>query len=470
MTTSEQISDPKRQTAAHATGWLAEAGGMVRLATPLALTQLSFMALVLTDGIMMGRLGPDALAAGSLAGHFYGFVEFFSLGLLAAVAPMIAHHLGARRYRQVRRTVRQGFWAAIILAAPATLVIWQIEPLFLLLGQQPDIVAAGAPYLQVMTVGLLPGYWFMVLAEFLAAHSRPRATLIVALGGILLNALLDYALMFGHFGSPALGLVGAGLASAFVNVAMFLALAGVVLADRRFRRYRLLARFWRADWPELARIFRLGLPIGITQLSEIGAFLAAALLMGLLGTTALAAHAIAVQCVAVIYMIPLGIGQAATVRVGYAVGAGDRPAARRAGWTALALSASFALLPIAGFLFLGRPIVGLFLGAPSPATEPTATLAVSLLAFAALFHLVDALQVTTLGVLRGYKDTRVPMLIAIVCYLGLGLCSAWYFGIAAGHGSQAIWTSLAAALLLVCLLYIGRFMRQARRLPDPATA
>jgi MATE family multidrug resistance protein len=447
-----------------ATFWTREARATVTLAVPLVLIELAYMAIVTTDRVMMGWLGPESLAAGTLAGHFYLFIEYFAIGVLVAVAPILSQHLGARRYRMVRRTFRQGSWVAVILALPCTALIWHTEAILVLLGQDPDLAAAGQSYARFMLLGLLPGLWFVVLAELLAAHTRPRGTLIVVVLGIGFNALADYALIFGHFGFPRLGLIGAGVASATVTTLMFLALLGFVLIDRRLRRYRLLGRFWRLERSRISEILRIGLPIAVTHLSEIGMFLASALLMGLVGTAALAAHAIAILCAAIVYMVPLGMAQAATVRVGRAVGAGEHPAAARAGWTAVALGIGFAVLPATAFWFLGDAIVDLFLDTARPENRATIELAVSFLAIAALFQFADATVATAQGALRGLKDTRGPMLIALAGYSGLGLTSAALFGVYLGFGGQAIWISLAVALSVVGVLLVRRFRLRSLRL------
>jgi MATE family multidrug resistance protein len=240
--------------------WSQDVRATVTLAVPLVLIELAWVAMVTTDTVMMGWLGPESLAAGALAGQFFLFFEYFAIGVLAAVAPILSQHLGARRYRMVRRTVRQGFWVVVILALPCMAMIWHAQAMLVLLGQDPDLASAGQSYVRFMVLGFLPGLWFVVLNEFLVAHTRPRATLVVTVLGIAINALADYALMFGHFGFPRLGLIGAGVASATVSAFMFLALLSFVLIDRRLRRYRLLGRFWRADWSQLYEIVRLGLP------------------------------------------------------------------------------------------------------------------------------------------------------------------------------------------------------------------
>ncbi len=454
-------SNTSTKTFASLAEWRVEAAAIIALAFPLALTQLSHIAMVTTDVVMMGWLGPKTLAAGTLANHYYWFFDMGSMGLVGSVAAILAQHLGARRYRGVRRTVRQGFWVAAMVAVPCLLAIWHVRGVLGLLGQDPELSAMAEVYLRHMMAGFLPGLGYVILASFLAAHARPRAALVTAAGGIAVNGVADYALMFGHFGFPSLGLAGAGLASAVVSSFMFAALLVFVLTDRRLRRYRLLGRFWRPDWAQFWEIVVVGLPIGITVLAEIGLFVAAAMLMGLLGTEPLAAHAIAVQCCAIIYMIPYGIAQAATVRVGRATGAGNHRGAARAGWAAMSLGLIFMCLPAAAFWFLGSSIVALFLDSES--AQSTAKLAVGFLAMAALFQFADGAQVTMMGALRGLKDTRVPMLIAVLGYGGLGLPAAAYLGLYLGHGGQAIWAGMAVGLFVVGALFVARFRRQTQR-------
>ena len=442
--------------------WWRETRAMVSLAVPLALTQLAYVAIVTTDVVMMGWLGPESLAAGVLSSHLYFFFAVFGLGVLEAVAPIVSQDLGARRFRMVRSTVRQGFWAAVMLALPCMAIVWHTQPILTLLGQDPELAGAGQPYVRLMMLGLLPGLWQMVLSEFLAAHGRPRAILVVTVVGIAVNALGDYALMFGHFGFPRMGLTGAGVASAVVNTFMFLALFGFVLIDRRLRRYRLLGYFWRADWSRLFEIIRLGVPIAVTELAEMGMFLALSLLMGLIGTSALAAHAVAGQSGMVAFMVPLGLAQAATVRVGRAVGAGDPRAAARAGWTALVLGGIYAFLPAAAFWFFGDVLAGAFLDTTQSGNRTTIGLAVSLLAIAALFQFADTIQLVTRGVLRGFKDTRGPMLISLLGYCGLGLPFAALFGFTFDLGGQGIWLGMAAGIAVVGVLLVLRFRSKTR--------
>jgi MATE family multidrug resistance protein len=451
-----------RHPSGPAAPWWRETRATAVLAAPLALTQLAYMAILTTDTVMMGWLGPDSLAAGVLAGHLYLIVGFSALGILFAVGPILSQHLGARRFRQVRPTMRQGFWAALVLALPCLVALWHAAPILVFLGQDPGLAAASQSYLRLMAFGFVPSLWGLVLNEFLAAHLRPRPTLVVVTLGIAVNGAADYAFMFGHFGLPRMGLDGAGVASASVNVFMFSCLMAFVLIDRRLRRYRLLGRFWRVDWPQLKEIVRVGLPIAVSELAEIGMFFVAALLMGLIGTATLAAYAVAAQCASIIFTVPLGIALAAAVRVGRAAGAGDQPGVARAGWTAVTLGLGLAVLPAAAFVVLGQTIAGFFLDAARPEDRVVIDLAVTFLALVGLFHLVDAVQVIALGALRGLKDTRVPMLIALAGYWGLGLPLAALFGVYLEFGGAAIWLGLNVGLATVGLLLVLRFWSKTR--------
>ncbi|MDJ0944981.1 MAG: MATE family efflux transporter [Kiloniellales bacterium] len=444
--------------------WRRESAALLRLALPIILTGLADMAINATDIVMMGWLGPQALAAGILGGHFYAFLHFFALGTLAAVAPMIAQALGARQFRMVRRSVRQGLWVALTLALPGVVVILNARPILEVLGQSTALTPLTESYLDARVWGYLPGLWFLVLAHFCAAHSRPRAILCVTLVAIAVNALGNYGLMFGNFGLPRLELVGAGISSALVDGFAAMALLAFVLTDRRFRRYRVLGRIWRADWARYREIFRIGLPIAGTVLAEIGLFLGSSLLLGWLGEAQLAGHAVAIQCAAIAYMVPYGLGQAATVRVGLTAGAGDAAGAARAGWTALAWGCGFMVLPALVFWLWARPLVGLFLDLADPASRAALDFAVAFLGIAAVFQLVDGAQCIANGALRGLKDTRIPMLLACVSYWLVGYGAALVFGFQLGWGGVGVWVGLAFGLATAALALTWRFLDRLRAL------
>ncbi|MFK4809578.1 MATE family efflux transporter [Devosia sp. ZW T5_3] len=443
-------------------GWWDELKATFTLAWPLVIAQLAATALTMTDVIMLGWLGPRYLAAGTLATTFLMPFLVGSTGIVGAVAPLVAQARGARDIKAVRRIVRQGCWAAIVLAVCLIPILWQIRPIFALLGQDAGLSIMAEQYIHVAVWMLFPALGLVAFRSLLSAFASTRIILLVTVGGVVCNALLNYALIFGNFGFPRLELRGAALATLLTNVLMFAALAAYVLRHRRFRRFHLLVRFWKPDWSRFAEIFRIGTPIGLTLLSEVGLFTAAALLMGQLGTDEVAAHAIALQCASMAFMVPLGLGTAATVRVGLAYGRNDPKGIHRAGWTAFALGTGFMALSCIVFLTLAPFIVRLFLD-PSHAENANAlALAASFLMVAGVFQLVDGAQVVAAHALRGLSDTKIPMVLAFIGYWALGLPVAYILGFTLNWRGIGIWTGLAAGLAFVALVLVTRFALRER--------
>ena len=325
-----------RQNAPARDAWLGEFRATLALAWPMVLTNLAQIALTTTDVIVVGRLGASALAAATLGVNLYFGLLIFAIGLVSATSPMMAEVIGRnhRVVREVRRTFRQGLWSAVIVSVPAWALLWHTEAVLLALGQEPQLAADAHLFMRELQWGFLPALGFIALRSFVAALERPVWAMLVTGIAILFNIAANWALVFGHLGLPALGLRGSGLATTLSNTFLFLGLVVVVLADRQFRRFRLFGRWWRPDWPRLATLWRLGVPIGATMALEVTLFNAAVFLMGQFGAVAIAAHSIAIQIAAASFMVPLGIGQAATVRVGIAHGAGLRDDVTRAGWAA----------------------------------------------------------------------------------------------------------------------------------------
>jgi len=387
--------------------WSTELRATLSLAWPLVLTNLSQIALATTDVIMMGWLGPDTLAAGALGANLNFAFLIFGIGLVTATSPLIAIELGRRRHsvREVRRTVRQGFWAAIVIAIPIWFVLWHAEWILLHLGQEPRLAHGAASYLHTFQWALLPFLFYLVLRNFVSALERPLAALWISGAAIAVNAFLVWVLMFGKLGVPPLGLSGAGIATTVTNLLMVSGLSAIISLDRRFRRYHLYGRFWRPDWKRFREIWRIGLPIAFTLGFEVTIFNAAVFLMGIIGADSLAAHSIAIQIASVAFMVPLGLGNAATVRVGLAFGAANVPGMARAGWAAFVLALVYACCTAAGMLFFGRELVGVFLNLDTPANQPVIDLAVAFVVFAGIFQLADSGQAVASGMLRGLGDT-----------------------------------------------------------------
>lgn len=437
---------------------------MLTLAWPLILTNLSQAAIHATDVILLGWLGPRSLAAGALGTNLVMACVIFGSGLMTATAPMIARELGRRRHsvRDVRRTVRAALWAAVVLVVPLWALLWNAEHILLAMGQDPGLATQAGRLVHAMMWGMLPFFGYVVLRNYVAALERPMWSLAIAVVAVVFNAIVNYGLVFGNFGLPRLEVVGAGIGSSLSNCIMFAGMALVVTRHPRFRRYRLFGHFWRADWERFRAVWRLGLPIAVTLALEATVFNAAVFLMGLISTTALAAHAVAIQIASLSFMIPLGLGQAATVRVGLAAGRGDRGGIARAGWTAFTLAEGVMLAVALVMIFSPLPLISAFMDVTDPGHADVVALAVSFLAVAGLFQLVDGAQVIGAAMLRGLHDTRIPMLFAGLGYWVLGLPVGAWLAFRGDWGGVGIWTGLALGLAIVSAMMLGRWMARER--------
>ena len=434
----------------------------IRLATPMALTQLSQIAMMSTDLAFIGRLGGEAVAAAALSGTIY-FVSFtFGMGLMSAVAPLAAQAFGAAQPALVRRSLGAGLWAGLLVALPIMVISLNGEAILVALGQDRGVAHLAQDYLLGLAWGVAPALWFLALRSFMGAVNRPEPVLWITLAAIPVNALLVYLLLFGHWGLPRLGLTGAGLATSLVNLATFAIALWFAIRKPPFRDYHVLARLVRIDWRLMRQLVVIGAPISLAFLLEYGMFSAAALLMGLISTTALAAHQIALQVTAILYMIPFGISMAATVRVGHAVGRNDVGGIRRAGAMAILLGLGLAALLTLIVVVARLPIVHLFLGAGIADADTTGALAATLLLIGASFFITDALQTIVVGALRGIKDTRVPLLFAVVGYWVVGFPASYLLGFHTPLSAAGIWIGLSIGTALYASLLILRFMRLSR--------
>jgi len=447
--------------------WRREIAATFVLGLPLAVVQLAQFLISTTVVAMAGKLGPAALAGVALGASVYYTVWMFCLGVVMAVAPLVARALGGGDHAAPRPLLQQGLWVGAVLGLPAMAVIWHGGEILLLLGQSPANAAAGGDYLRPLTFAVLPSLWFGALRAYVAAHSRPRAILVVALLGLAVNAVLAQVLMFGAFGLPALGLTGAGVAVGSTTTIMFAALLAYVAFAAPFRRQRLFAGLFKPDWSRFREIMRVGVPIGGGMVLEVAYFNACLQLMGLIGTDQVAAHQIALQFGAMSFMLPLGLGQAATVRVGYHAGGGDGPGAARAGWAALGLGLVCGTVAALLFWFVPGPLVSLFLDPAVAANRAAIGFAIPFLAMVAAFQYFDAAQAILMGALRGLKDTTVPMLVAGFCYWVVGLGFSVGLGFFTPFGGLGIWIGTVIGLAVAAFLLLWRFAKLAH---GPATA
>lgn len=439
-----------------------EAAATFRLAWPLVLSNLAATTITTTDVLMLGRLGPQPLAAAALAVNLYNLLLFVGVGLSVAISPMIAGALGRRKgaARDSRRTFRMGLWLVTIYAAAATVLLTFAEPIFLLLGQDPALSRDAGSFMAVVQWALWPTLLGFLMRNLLTAFDRAWVPLVVALGGVGLNAVLNYGLIFGHFGMPRLGLEGSALATLITHSLMLAAQMVAVVRLPRLRLMHLFARWWRPDWPRLRELATLGIPISLTWGFEVSVFSAAVYLMGLIDTVSVAAHVIALQLAALMFMVPLGLSQAATVRVGYGHGARDPLWVSRAGKVAIGLALGFAVASALVMWLFPSALAGLFLDRSKPESAAVLALAVQFLLVAAVFQLADGAQVIGAAILRGLHDTRVPMLFAAFGYWVVGIGSGAWLAFRTPLQGLGIWIGLALGLTVVSILMLWRWSRR----------
>ena len=371
--------------------------------------------------------------------------------------PLVAEALGRGDDLAARRATRMGLWASAAYGLALTPVLLAGEPLLRALGQPEAIAVLGGDYLRIAAWGLLPALLTQVLRAHLSAHERTRIILLATLAAVAVNAALDWMLIFGRLGMPELGVRGAALASVAVHLVTLGALAAYVV--RALPGPPLLERLWRIDPEALSRVVRLGWPIGLTNLAETGLFAATAVMMGWLGTVPLAAHGIAVQLAGLVFMVHIGLSQAATVRAGNAYGRRDRPGLERGGLVAVAMSGGLALCAATVFVLAAEPLIDAFVSDDEPQRAAILRTGAALMLVAAVFQTVDAAQVMALGLLRGMQDTAVPMWIAAVAYWGVGMPVAYLFGFTLDLGGVGVWSGLVAGLALAGIFLMLRFWR-----------
>ncbi|MDX2214769.1 MAG: MATE family efflux transporter [Oculatellaceae cyanobacterium bins.114] len=427
------------------------------LSVPLAGAQLSQAMTSFTDTVMMGLLGSQTLAAGGLGAATFGVLLIISTGIVSAVSPLVAEAYGSGQLEKVGRITAQGVWLAVFLALPITLLLWNMGALMSHFGQAESIVVLTQAYLKAIAWGVLPALIFAAFRSTVTALSRPRPVLAITISGTLFNVVANYVLMFGKFGLPTLGLAGIGWASSLsfwlmlVALIIYIKTQPALLACGLFRH---LHRFERQRFQELVGI---GIPIGVLFAVEAGLFTITTFLMGYLGTTTLAAHQIALQTSALTFMVPMGISLATTIRVGQLVGQGDSDGARLAGYVGIGLGALF--MAVMGLIMwiAPRSIIALYLNLNDAENAAVIQIATSLLGVAALFQIVDGIQAIAAGALRGLKDTRIPMLIGIIAYWGVGLTSGYLLGLQQGMGGVGLWLGLAIGLAIAACVLTWRF-------------
>jgi MATE family multidrug resistance protein len=442
-----------------------EIAATARLAGPIVGGQLAMTGLAFIDTVMAGRLSARDLAAVAVGGSVWSAIGLFFLGVLMALPPSVAHLAGGGRERRVGPLARQGLWLSLGLAAVAIAVVCNARPLLGAFAVQPEIVPVVVGYLRAIAWGVPAWFAYLALRFVCEGLGDTRPVLYFGLLGLPVNALGNWVLMYGKLGFPALGAVGCGYATAVV---WWVQLAALVLYLAWRPRFRRLHLFGRLDPPRrtvLAELLRIGVPIGVAIFVEASLFAMTALVIGSLGTVAVAGHQVALNFVAVTFMVPLGISMAATVRVGRAAGARDGEALRRAAGAGVGLAMAVQVVNAALMVALPRRIAGLY-----TADAAVVAAAAELLLLAAVFQLSDGLQASAAGCLRGLKDTRAPMGITLLAYWLVGFPLGYALAVGRGWGAPGMWTGLIAGLTLAALLLAARLRRVAHRFGNQTAA
>ena len=434
-------------------GWRAELRATLRLSWPLAAANL----LQMIDVIFIARLGNDQLAASALAVALFGLVLWALSGLTGAVAPVAAAELGERApaLRAVRRSVRMALWLALFSGTAGIAVCLLLGPLMRVTGQQPHIIAMAIEYNTLLVVSLVPMLFCNVLRSFVSTLGRPIFATAITAGGIFVNALAN-------LGAPELGLKGAAVATIFTTLTTLAAYVVAIRLDKKLHRYHVFGRWWSPDWARLMHIVRVGTPIALTITAEAGIFGAAAFLMGNIGASQLAAHTVALQIAALAFQVPFGVGQAATIRVGYFYGARDPEGVKRAGWTAIVVGTGFMALTALAMVIIPKPLIAIYVDPWDPKNAVLVGFALQYIVIAAAFQLVDGMQAVAAGALRGLQDTRIPMWIAAFAYWVPGIGTSLVLGFLTPLEGVGVWIGLATGLTVAAVLLGWRWHRRER--------
>jgi MATE family multidrug resistance protein len=438
-----------------------EARRLLQLGLPLVLGQVAQTGVAFTDTVMVGRLGSAPLAGVALGGTVYVFLFILCAGVLFSVAPTVSQALGAGRREKAVSAARQGIWLALFLSVPVVVLLNLMGPLFTAMGQDPETTVIATLYLKIICWGFLPMLLTVALRGFLEGGSDTRPLMFILLLGLGVKILLNFLLMYGWGPVPALGVRGTAIASVGVYTVEFLAAA--LYVTLKYRSDRLLQGIGRPQGAMLRELAGVGVPIGLTIGFESGLFTATALLMGIIGQLELAAHQIALQSASFAFNIPLGLAVATSVRVGTAVGARDGAGASLAARTGIGLSVL--VMSGTGLLFwlAPGPVIGLFIDRFDPANAGIVGFATMFLGLAAMFQIVDGLQVATSGALRGYRDTRVPMLISLVAYWLIGFSTGLILAFVFDLGGRGLWIGLVVGIAAASALLLWRFRWRSRQ-------
>jgi multidrug resistance protein, MATE family len=445
-----------------------EVRAFLALAVPLAGAQLAQAAVGFVDTLMMGRLGANILAAGGLAAISFQLLLAVVSGFVMAVGPLVAQAFGSGQKNLIEDVARQGVWLSLALSLPMMAVLSQLDGVLRILGQPDAIASLTAPYFQLILWGAFPALCFAMLRGYASALAQAHVVIVIVLVGTAFNIAGNYALGFGRWGFPAMGLGGLGLASGLSYWLMFGLFLLYALKHPQLQEYRFWRGWHRLRLPLIGRMVRMGGEIAITIALEFSLFAVVTFLMGILGPEMLAAHQTVYQTIYLIFTVPLGMSYAATARVGVGFGQQDLGAARRAGYVAMAIAAGFMLLATVALLVFRQSVIGLYLDLRDPANDSVVALALPMLLVASLVQVVDGMQRVSTGALYGLQDTRRPMVLSGLAFWGVGLTIGYCLGFPLGLGGVGLWIGQSAGVTTACLIFVSRFHRLTQpKAPQP---
>ncbi len=434
-----------------------ESGTTLKIGIPIILAQLLQMSMNFVDTVMAGRLSALDLAAVAIGSSILLPFLVFGLGTVMAVNPIVAQNYGSRKFSQIGANARQTLWLSQMVALPFFFIIRNLEPLMTGMGVSGEVIPVADGYLNAISWGIFPGLAYGALRYFNEGLSVTRPGMYVALVGTLANIPLNYVLMYGKLGFPQLGAIGTGYASAIVYLIMFSCIFAFTYSFKPFKRFGIFTRFRLPEKKYLKELVSIGLPIGVSATMEVSMFAIVSLLMGALGTIAVAGHQIAINFAAMTFMVPFGLSMAITARVGQAAGKGQINQARFKGFVGVGLCTIFMCFTAIIMILFPEFIVSIYTN-----DAEVGDMAVKLLFMAAIFQISDGLQVGGFGALRGLKDTKKPMYVNIFAYVVVGLSLAWYLGIYIEKGPLGLWTGLIVGLTIAAILHNVRFFYKTR--------
>lgn len=427
---------------------------------PLVGAFMAQMLMGVTDTIMLGWLGAAPLAASVLGTQMFMILMLAGSGFAQAVLPLAAEAHGANDSAGVRRSTRMGFWVVLGFSVLVLPLMWFAEPVFLALGQKPELARMADEYLSIAKWSIFPALLLMVLRSFFTVLHRTNVVLVITLLAAVLNGVLNYSFIFGNWGMPAMGIKGAAIATLGSTLLSAVLLMGYAAFHKQIKQYQIFVRFWRPDWHDLHEVIRVGWPIGLAILAEFALFSFSAIMMGWFGVIPLAAHGIVIQIISVAFMIPLALAQVGTVLLGQAKGRNDPHAVTQDGRAVLAVGIAVSLFVALLFVLIPELLISAFLDFDNPDSADILSFGIPLLIVAAAFQLVDSTQVLAAGLLRGLKDTRVPMQIAVFAYWGVGVPTAYLISQHTSIGPIGIWYGLAIGLTVSAAMGIHRYIRR----------